>query len=200
MVERGALKCEKDSMGVWRWDPDLLSLVAEARDAGGDDESPEGPQRSSALAETVALLKQAHSHQEETLRLVRDPMQKLLDRYSSDNEELRKRVKELEANQDRLIEAREKLLSEQHLRDMLTADQQAQHARKDRALEFLKQTAPKLLAAVNPKAQTVVKLLQSLTDEQRGMLLETDLLTLEQKSEVLAVLGNTAPAPAPEAE
>jgi hypothetical protein len=206
LVERGALKQEKDSMGVWRWDPQQLALVAEARDGGEEDEpdadgAPSAGKPTTVLAQTVALLHQAHAHQEETFRLVRDPMKQLLDRYAAENDELRKRVKDLEGKYDDVIAAREKLLSEQHLRDQLARELAASDARKDQALALVKENVPKLLAAVNPAASNVVRLLRSLTQEQRDMLLLTDLLNVEQKDAVRSLLGPTtepAPAAAPE--
>lgn len=200
LAERGALKVEKDSMGVWRWDPDMLALVAAARENDDvDDVVDDGGAvrvRSTGLAEAVALLKQSHSHNEQVLQLVRDPMRLLLERYTEDNKALRERVAHLESRHDELIAAREKYLSEQHLRDMLQADQDRQHARKDKALALVSENVPKLLAAANPEAQTVVKLLRSLNADQRDMLLLTDLLSPEQKAQVRALVGDSPPAPA----
>lgn len=203
LAERGALRVDKDSAGVWRWDPDMLELVAAARENDDvddvDDDGGAVKVRSTGLAEAVALLRQAHTHQEQTLQLVSGPAAKLLDRYAADNEVLRARVAHLEKRQDELIEAREKYLSEQHLRDLLSQEQERSSARKDKALALVKDLAPKLLSAVKPEAQTVVKLLRSLNEEQRAMLLLTDLLTPEQKEQVRALLGSNAPeAPAGE--
>lgn len=203
LAEQGALKVEKDSMGVWRWDPDLLELVAAARESDdgddGDDAGDARPVRSTGLAEAVALLRQSHHHNEQTLQMLRVPLDQLLTRYAEDNAALRARVKELEAKQDELVAARERYLSEQHLRDMLQADQERTHARKDKMLKLVQETAPKLLMGLNPEAQAVVKLVRSLNEEQRGMLLMTDLLNEEQKELVRGLLAG-APETAQAAE
>lgn len=196
LAEQGALRVDKDSMGVWRWDPDLLELVATARESGDvdDDDDDDAPaKRGTGLAEAIALLRQSHVHQEQTLSLVRGPASELLQRYADDNKVLRERIAHLEKKHDELIEAREKYLSEQYLRDMLAADQERAHARKDKALKFVTEQAPKLLGIGNAKADAAVKLLQSFSEEQRAMLLLTDMLTDEQKAHVRALMGD-APA------
>jgi len=204
--ERGALKSGRDPHRVERWDPDLLALVTEARD-DGDEEDGATPQASvsSLNGQALVLLRQSQTHTEAAFKLVLEPMRQLLKAREEDVERLRARVQELEAKLDGAFELREKMLSEQHLRDLLTADVANQNARKDKALSMVREHAPKLLAAINPGAQALLAVVQSLNDEQKGLLLETDFLTPEQKTHVRAALtaapaAADAPPPPPEPE
>lgn len=195
LVASGALYRALDSSGVLRWDPTMLAVVSDTArntEIGGEE-----PDAGTTLgAETVAMLRQAHGHLESTLKLVLAPSQALLDRALAENERLRARVAALELKRDELAAEREKVLSELHLRDMLTLEVQQTNKRKDQALELARDAVPKLLAAVNPEAKAVVALVQSLTAEQRDMLLLTELLTPEQKDQVRALLAKAAPSPA----
>lgn len=197
MRSRGALVAEKDSAGVTRWNPDMLALVAEAREDSDDEDESLPPQaRTEALnGQAFVLLKQAQGHTEAAFKLVLDPMRDLLKAREQDIDQLRERVKVLEGKLDEAFELREKMLSEQHVRDLLTADVEQASKRKDRALALVTEHAPKLLAAINPAAATVVQLMRSLNPEQRGILLETDFLSPEQKKQVAAVLDAAPPPP-----
>lgn len=206
MRQRGALVSEKDSAGVTRWNPDMLALVAQARDDADDDDDDLPPQATSGTlnGQALVLLKQAQQHTESAFKLVLEPMRDLTAERAEDVKALRARVKELEAKLDESLALREKLLSELHVRELLTAEAAQGAARKDRALKLVEQHAPKLLAAINPAASAVVDLMRSLSAEQRGIMLETDFLTPEQKKQVITVLESApapdAPPPAPTEE
>lgn len=191
LAEAGALFREKDSTGTTRWDPDLLAIAAQVGDDDDDDGADAKPQTTTA-GEAVALVKQAHTHLEATLRLVLEPAQALNRQLREENEALRSHIRKLEEQHHTLLSAREKLISEVHLRELATTEAQAREARKDRALTAATDALPKLLGAVNPKATAVVSLMQSLSEEQRGMLLHTDLLTADQKALVRQVIETPA--------
>lgn len=180
----------------------MLALVAEAREDSddGDEETPPQARTEALNGQAFVLLKQAQGHTEAAFKLVLEPMRDLLKAREQDVEALRARVKDLEAQLGAAFELREKMLSEQHIRDMLTSDAQRANERKDRALKLVESHAPKLLAAMNPAATAVVDLMRSMNPEQRGILLETDFLTPEQKRQVVTVLEASPPAPVPTAE
>jgi len=188
LAREGVLVREKNARGLVFWDAEQLQQAIEL------DEPSDEPAAPTGAAESTALLKQAHGHLEAALKLVLDPAAALLKQALAENERLRDHVRKLEAAHLDSLAARENLLSEQHLRALATAEVAQSAQRKDRALAMVGQALPKLLASVNPKATAVVALMASLTSEQRGMLLETELLTDEQKGHVRAALeGSTAP-------
>jgi hypothetical protein len=193
----GVLVSGKDPHRVERWDPELLALARVATDDDDEGDAP-GASESSLNGQALVLLRQAQGHTESAFKLVLDPMRQLLKAREEDVEALRARVKHLEAQLDGAFELREKMLSEQHIRDMLASDAQRANQRKDRALQLVESHAPKLLAAISPAATAVVDLMRSLNPEQRGILLETEFLTPEQKRQVITVL-EAAPAVAPPA-
>lgn len=190
MAATGVLAREKDARGLTVWDAELLMQALDV----DEDEAPASP----SAVEAAALLKQAHGHLEGALKLVLEPASALLKSSMAENERLREHIRKLEATHLETQRAREELLSEQHLRQLATLEVSQNAARKDRALALVGDNVPKLLAAINPKATAVVALMRSLTDEQRGMLLETDLLSAEQKDQVRAVLADAPPVAPPE--
>jgi len=151
------------------------------------------------------FLKLAHTHLEKTWGSVHEPARLILEMYKAECARLQLRVTELEAKRDELAAARETLLSEVHVREMAMLQEARAQDRKDKATQVFLDKGPQLLDMVqgammssNVKLKAVAEILESLTAEQRMMLLHPDLevLTPDQKAKLREAMGEAAAAAA----
>lgn len=148
------------------------------------------------------LVKQSHKHSEEMFRLYATPIHELLDMYRGELKVLRERVVQLEATRDDLANKREELISEQHIREVLTAKVLKSEERKEKAFGMVLAKVPGVFdkfieshLGQSVQVKATVELLKGFDKESLAMLLETEILTEEQKAHVRTILGMPQPVP-----
>lgn len=194
-VERGVIDRYKAIDNTFRYNPAELEDAKDAiRTTSGDNE--QELVISEGFKSGTELVKQSHKHSAEMFALYKDPIHQLLEMYQTENEKLRGRVEKLEAVRDEMAAKREELISEQHIRDVLTAKLGKAEDRKDRAFGLFIDRVPGLLGKLEESAlgsskevKATIELLKGFDRESLAMLLETEILTEEQKAHVRTILG-----------
>lgn len=100
------------------------------------------PHEAALLDACKGLLLTAHAHIEKMLGLSADPMGKLFSMLKEDKEQDRKRIGELEVRVVDQLSTFEKVLSQQHEREMMRLDHEAKNRRMDKAMERFLSFAP----------------------------------------------------------
>lgn len=131
------------------------------------------------------LLSQAY----QALNVFIAPAKEFSRMLQEENKLLRERCAQLEARHDELIRAREELLDRKVDRDLAVQHMTQVEDRKERAFKLIEtNVGPKLLAAVGGKSAAAGKLLDSLTEDQLTLLMNTDLISDDQKALLKKVL------------
>jgi DNA-binding transcriptional MerR regulator len=187
--ENGVVQRAKDAAGQWRFNPaDIEQQRGRVQSSGSKDE---------VLEAFRAMLAMQVGHLERTWALVHEPSHKLLELMSTENDRLAKRNEKLEDRHLQFLELFEKLMTNQHQRELEARVVDQREARKDKAFGKLTDAAPAFLQQVfgGMGASALVK---SITDEQLQVLTVAEFLTDEQKRMLKAELGRRAKAKAKE--
>ena len=123
------------------------------------------------------------------------PSRQFGEMLQKENTALRDRCAALEKRHDELISVCESLLNDQVVRDLAATQATAVEERKERAFKLVETTVgPKLLGLIGGKSSSAGKLLDTLTEDQLTLLLNTDLIDEDQKvllRDVLKAKGAT---------
>lgn len=203
-IERGTIERHQCPDNVFRLNPNDLE---EAKDQILENiASTESLEKETVVSEGfksgTELVKQSHKHSEEMFRLYANPIQQLLEMYREENKRKDDRIKELEAKRDELAQQREDLISEQHMRDVLTNKVLKADARKDKAFGMVFDKLPGVWdkfveskLGQSREVKATIELLKGFSRDDLKMLLETDILSPEQKVNVRTILGLEHPIP-----
>lgn len=186
--------------GSWRYRPEDLENLRDQMHGARDAAPFEGSATiSDVLAANVALLKQAHDHIEALMRNVTQPMAKGLEFVTQITSQQAETIKRLEESQLTSLATRERLLSEEEVRQLLRQSEAATQRRKNEAWGLLMQNAPKLLTQLgdslvgkNPEAIAAAKLINSLDPMFVEAFVESDMLDAEQKALLRVIIARNA--------
>lgn len=179
LVQQGVVARQKQQ-GVYHYSrPDCEAIAA--GDVIPEDE---------AEQQVPRIVAQCHR----TIEHLLAPSRLWCEMVTKENEALRARCEKLEARHAELIDARERLLDASAEREMLLRAADASEKRKAMAIHQLAKLMPLITAKLgNPAAE----LLGSLDENQLQLLLQTELITEQQKALLRACLP---PQPSPELE
>lgn len=158
--------------GVKRFDPEEL----ESCNSEGDEAHLEVQQTLQAVNDTLRTL-QDFVHR--LLTSVTAPAEKMLERFQSENDRLREYSGKLEARQLQAVETYEKLLSEQHARDIAARESEASAKLRAKAADLFFDLAPDI-ATQALGASKLSKLVTTLSDDQIEMLSQAGVMSAEQ--------------------
>jgi hypothetical protein len=201
-VKTGKAERHQCPDGTFRYDP------AHLRELQGlaTDEREESEMSAAQLVGAMsAYLRTQNTHFESLVKALVDPIKENISSWKDQVIEARKRITELEAQQEQNYKDRERLLSEQQERDLMKQESEAKIKRQDMTLEVLKeQVLPAIVTSMKAKsgqAQAAVELLQSIEPETIDALLaeEVEFLTKEQKILLRTILNRPAKAATPTA-
>ena len=216
--EQGRIGRVKDGQGRAWHDPDdyVRELRAEEQADAADGSAAADVQKTAVLVDgSNALLRQTMAHLEKVLGPSHDATREVFELLREENKSLREQIRELTKVHLENMQAREELISEAHARELELKTFEAREARKQQALEMVKEPAQRLLARVtggavaardtmpasSGKLASARSLLASLSDDQLHMLLSlpmvrdalsdllgTSILSSEQEGFVREVL------------
>lgn len=208
-VERGTIERHQGPDGTFRYNPDeledaksdILENIQATSDEGRELVVTEG------FKSGTELVKQSHKHAEMMFGLYKDPINQLLEMFRKENETLRTRVTELEKVRDENAQKREELISEQHMREILTAKVLKGEARKEKAFGLVIDKIPSVFdkfvdshLGQSKEVKATIELLKGFDKESLAMLLETEIVTEEQKAHIRTILNmpQTVPSVKPD--
>jgi len=203
-VDRGTIERHQCPDSTFRFNPTELE---DARETILENiASSEGLEKEAVVSDGfksgTELVKQAHKHAEEMFRLYSSPIHQLLEMYRDENKRQKERIIELESKRDELAEKREELISEAHMREVLTAKVLKADERKDQAFRLVADRLPGVWDKFveqkygqSPQVKATIELLKGFDPENLKFLLETEMLTPEQKAQVRTILGMPHPVP-----
>lgn len=187
--------------GSWRYRPEELEKLRD-RIMGADDAPAfEGHQASIAdvLAANVALLTQAQNFIEQLMKNVTQPMAKGIEFLTEISRQQNERIDKLQGAYDIAIATKERLLTEEELRNLMRSSEGSKERRKGEAWQLLMAQGPKLLqqlgesfVAKNPEALAAAKLINSLDPTFVEAFAESDMLDLEQKTLLKVIIARNA--------
>jgi len=203
-----ALECPDGSL---RWDPAVLDGYSLDPDDDDDDDQimrgGPGADLKSMGVGLAKVLSVATSQTERNFQLLQQPQQLAMEglredllRARADNEKLRDKLAERDAQHFEMLKARESLISEQAFRDIAQSESSAGQARKKQMFDILLQRAPKLLGQLEKslglgdgqdmiKVNAVIELASDLDPGLLEMLAGSGSLTPKQVTLVETIIG-----------
>ncbi len=203
-VERGTIERHQGPDGTFRYNPEELE---DAKDSILENiQTTDNESREMVVSEGfksgTELVKQSHKHAELMFGLYRDPVNQLLEMFRNENVALRARIAELEKVRDENAQKREELISEQHMREILTAKVLKGEARKEKAFGLVIDKIPSVFdkfvessLGQSKEVKATIELLKGFDKDSLTMLLETEIVTEEQKAHIRTILGMPQPVP-----
>jgi hypothetical protein len=203
-VDRGTIERHQCPDSTFRFNPTELE---DARETILENiASSEGVEKEGIVSEGfksgTELVKQSHKHAEEMFKLYSTPIHQLLEMYRDENKRLKERVIELELKRDELAAQREALISEEHMRRVLETKMIKADERKDKAFKMVLDKVPSVWdrfieskLGTSPQVKATIELLKGFDPENLKFLLETEILTPEQKAQVRTILNMPQPVP-----
>ncbi len=172
--ENGLVQKAKDAAGQLRFNPaDVEQQRTRSQAASGS--------RDEVLESFRALLNMTLGHLERSWGQVHEPGQRLLDLLATENDRLAKRCEKLEDRHLQFLDLFEKLMTNQHQRELESRVVDQREARKDKAFGKLADAAPAFLAQL-ASGLGAKKLVDSIDDEQLSVLTVAEFLTEEQRA------------------
>lgn len=163
LAEAGTIARRKTDGGAWEYSSEDAKRYGSGKEAESVDSD--------------ALLGQAYS----AIKDLQAPSRMFVEALQEEMLRLRDRCRYLEERHDQLVTTREQWLNQQHERDMANAMLKGIEERKERAFKAVERYAiPKLVSSFGGN-DDIVKLLQSFDEAQIELLLNTELVTEEQK-------------------
>lgn len=176
MIDSGDIVAEVDSDGIWWCSPDDINALEKAAPTEG---------HAGFVDATTSHIKQLHDHEETLIRLITDPANAALKIIMDTNKRLTAENADLRERDRANYEAREKLLSEAHERELASRMVDAREKRYEEGFKLLMQYAPKLLeqASGASKLKPLASLVVSLDDAMIDMLVP-EFLTEKQAKDL----------------
>jgi hypothetical protein len=206
MVSEGAVRVCEDPQGLKRYSPEDVNSIKHyvetlpATELRGESVKPTGGISHEEFRGATDFVKQVHAHLERMIPLLVGSWEKVMIVAQQQSERDAKRIAELESKRDELSAARERALSEEHDRAMVSTAFQASEKRKSKAFDVLMEKAvPSIVSKLgltgDPMIGSAVSLLKSFKRDQLLMLLHPaiDMVTEEQKQLIRRLLGELSP-------
>ena len=166
--------------GVWKFNLEEVENIAANGVASTDELSSQD-----LLLAATGLVKQAQDNMQRMFDLLHDPMLEVMRATLS-------RIEQLEARNMEMLNARETALSQVHDREMDRMRAIAAEQRKDGAVTFFKsqvwpQVGPRIVEKFGGGSLEIASMIASITDEQFGLIVASDMFSAEQISKLAAL-------------
>lgn len=193
-VSRGHLARYRAPDETYRYNPEELETAGDMFRPEADED--EGAPSAESLKNGNALVKQTHEQFARMFDKYSESYDVIMSRYREENESLRVRIRELETQRDDFVQKREAMLSEQYIRDSLNSQIVRKEARKDKAFGLVLDRLPGLMGKLedaalgtSPQVKATIELLKGFDKESLEMLLQTEIVSPEQKAHIRTILG-----------
>jgi hypothetical protein len=195
MQARGELIAERDEKGVWRFDPDIIHEISSAKvqnDALG---------AAAIIEASQGLVSQAQEHNEALMKHATGSGHTMLELFGKQLQAAYDEIDKLRAKNFAMLEAHERIMSQQHERDLQSKVLEHDQSRKDQAWQLLMQITPGLLVKLmenigkGKEVKTIVDAIVELPEEYIAVFESTGILKPEQM-EAIKGLRKAHPKPA----